>query len=358
MKKLNFTLILLTCLLMFLSVPTTVFAREPTTAKACVVFEATSGRLLYEKNKDVRLPEASTTKIMTALVAIENTNIDQQIVIPKQAVGIEGSSIYLREGERLTVKELLYGLMLRSGNDCAVALALHVGGSIENFAKMMNKKALSLGCKNTNFVNPHGLPDDNHYTSAYDLGLISCEAIKNPVFKQIVSAKDAIIPNDGYIYDRYLKNKNKILTLFDGANGIKTGYTKKAGRCFVGSAYRNGMQLVVVLLNCAPMFEESMQIMSDHFEQYEMKNLLDVKDIYHTIKIKKGKHKFAQVKVVEGFSYPLKKDGSEDKKIKIITTLPKELSQNPKTGEIVGKTDILFDNQLIFSSKIIKLDIL
>ena len=358
MKKHKICIICFICVLLILMLPAKTQAFEQTSAKACVIFEANSGRLLYDKNKDIQLPEASTTKIMTALVTIENTNVDEKIKIPKQAVGIEGSSIYLREGEQLTVKELLYGLMLRSGNDCAVALALHVGGSIENFANMMNQKAKQLGCKNTNFVNPHGLPDENHYTSAYDLGLISCEAIKNPVFKQIVSAKSATISNDGYDYDRYLKNKNKILTLFDGANGIKTGYTKKAGRCFVGSAYRNGMQLVVVLLNCAPMFEESMQLMQRCFEQYEMKNLLTIDDIYHTIKIKKGKNKFTQAIVIDNFAYPLKKDGSEDNKIKILTSLPQELPQKPKKEQIVGKIDILFDNQLIFSSKIITLNVL
>lgn len=358
MKKHKICIICFICVLLILMLPAKTQAFEQTSAKACVIFEANSGRLLYDKNKDIQLPEASTTKIMTALVTIENTNVDEKIKIPKQAVGIEGSSIYLREGEQLTVKELLYGLMLRSGNDCAVALALHVGGTIENFANMMNQKAKQLGCKNTNFVNPHGLPDENHYTSAYDLGLISCEAIKNPVFKQIVSAKSTTISNDGYDYDRYLKNKNKILTLFDGANGIKTGYTKKAGRCFVGSAYRNGMQLVVVLLNCAPMFEESMQLMQRCFEQYEMKNLLRIDDIYHTIKIKKGKNKFAQAMAIDNFAYPLKKDGSEDNKIKILTTLPQELPQKTKKEQIVGKIDILFDNQLIFSSKIITLNVL
>ncbi|MBR2371727.1 MAG: D-alanyl-D-alanine carboxypeptidase, partial [Clostridia bacterium] len=243
------------------------------------------------------------------------------------------------------------------GNDCAMALALHVGKSIENFANIMNKKAKFLGCKNTNFTNPHGLSDDNHYTCAYDLGLISCEAIKNPIVKEIVSAKHAEISNDGYNYTRYLKNKNKILTIYNynGANGIKTGFTKKAGRCFVGSAERDGMQLVVVLLNCGPMFEESMQLMDCFFEQYEMKNLLQIQDVFHTIKVKKGKNKFVQAKTLQNCIYPLKKDGSEDNKVKIVSTLQNQVN-NSKSGQIVGKTQIMFDNQLIFSSKIITLN--
>ena len=357
MKKFKVILIIL-IFCIFLYQPSQAYATEKTSAKACVVFEANSGRLLYQKNKDEQLPEASTTKIMTALIVVENSDISQQITITKESVGIEGSSVYLREGEKLTIKELLYGLMLRSGNDCAVALALYVGKSIDNFASMMNKKAQKLGCKNTNFVNPHGLPDENHYTTAYDLGLISCQAIKNPIIKEIVSAKSTNISNDGLEYDRFLKNKNKILTLFDGANGIKTGYTKKAGRCFVGSALRDGMQLVVVLLNCGPMFEDSMKLMQECFDQYQMKNLLKIYDIYHTLKIKKGKEKFVQAKTIGDFFYPLKKDGSEDKKVKIISTLQQDLTFPIKNGQIVGKTDILFDNQLIFSSKIIKLNIL
>jgi len=359
MKIKKIFILLALCLTFFAFLPQKTFAKETTSAKACVVFEANSGRLLFEKNKDQKLPEASTTKIMTALVVAENVDVNEVVVIPKQAVGIEGSSIYLREGEKLTVKELLYGLMLRSGNDCAVALALHVGKSIENFANIMNKKAKFLGCKNTNFTNPHGLPDDNHYTCAYDLGLISCEAIKNPIVKEIVSAKNAEISNDGYNYPRYLKNKNKIITLYNynGANGIKTGFTKKAGRCFVGSAERDGMQLVVVLLNCGPMFEESMQLMDCFFEKYEMKNLLQIKDVFYTIKVKKGKIKFVDAKVENSFCYPLKKDGSENDKIKIISTLQNQVD-NAKSGQIVGKTQIMFDNQLIFSSKIITLNII
>ncbi|MBR2302529.1 MAG: D-alanyl-D-alanine carboxypeptidase [Clostridia bacterium] len=347
------------CLTFVLGLPQKTFASENTTAKACVVFEANSGRLLFEKNKEQKLPEASTTKIMTALIVAENADINEVVVISKQATGIEGSSIYLREGEKLTVKELLYGLMLRSGNDCAVALALHVGKTIENFANMMNEKAKSLGCKNTNFTNPHGLPDDNHYTCAYDLGLISCNAIKNPIVREVVSAKSVKINNDGYDYPRYLKNKNKILTIYNysGANGIKTGFTKKAGRCFVASAERDGMQLVVVLLNCGPMFEESMQLMDFFFEQYEMKNLLQIKDIFHTIKVKKGKNKFVEAKAENRFYYPLKKDGSENDKVKIVSTLQNQVD-NAKPGQIVGKTQIMFDNQLIFSSKIITLNII
>ena len=240
-----------------------------TTAKGCVVMERNSGRILYQKNETSHLPMASTTKIVTALTVLNNAKLDDVVIIREQACGIEGSSIYLRPGEKLSVKELLYGLMLRSGNDCAVALALHVGGSIESFVQMMNNTAKNLGCVDSNFVNPHGLHDDNHYTSARDLATITCNALQNSDFAQIVATKSFKIANDGYDYPRVLTNKNKLLSNFTDADGVKTGYTKKAGRCFVGSATRNGMQIVVVVLNCGPMFEETAKMMDIAFANYK-----------------------------------------------------------------------------------------
>lgn len=242
-----------------------------TTAKAACVMEQTSGRVLYQKNTQMQLPMASTTKIVTALTVLNACeNVDEVVTVPKAAVGVEGSSVYLREGEKLTVKELLLGLMLRSGNDCAVALALNVGGSVKNFAELMNETATQCGATNSNFVTPHGLHDDNHYTTAEDLAKITCVALQNEIFREIVATKNAKISNDGYEYDRVLVNKNKLLTSFDGADGVKTGYTQKAGRCFVGSATRNGMQVVAVVLNCGPMFEETANMLEVAFQNYEM----------------------------------------------------------------------------------------
>lgn len=339
------------CIPLFFSAAA-VKSADITTAKACVVMEAASGRVLYQKNADERLPEASTTKIMTALVVAENADLAETVEVPKQAAGVEGSSIYLRAGEHLTVKELLYGLMLQSGNDCAVALALHVGKSIDGFAQMMNKKAAELGCKNTNFTNPHGLPDDNHYTSAGDLGLISCAAMNNAVVKEIVSTKRISISNEGYDYDRVIVNKNKILSKFDGANGVKTGYTKKAGRCFVGSAERDGMQLVAVLLNCGPMFEESMSVMDKFFAEYEMRDLTLQAEVPDFVPVEKGKQDFVKVQIEDRFLYPVKKDGSEDGRFSIDDDICDKLTAPVCKGQSVGQVKISFDNQLIFSSNI------
>lgn len=246
-----------------------------TSAQGAVVMEQGSRRVLFEKDAHKQLPMASTTKIVTALTVLNNCpNLDEVVEIPAEACGIEGSSIYLRAGEHLTICELLYGLMLRSGNDCAVALALKVGKSIEGFAELMNRTAEALGCAESNFVTPHGLHDNDHYTSAFDLAKITCAAMDNAQFRQIVSTKSVKISNEGMEYDRLLVNKNKLLTSFEGADGVKTGYTKKAGRCFVGSATRNGMNVVVVVLNCGPMFEETASMLEAAFATYELQTVI------------------------------------------------------------------------------------
>lgn len=306
MKKL-----LLLCVLMVVFLGTfasvTVFADKAnsgfvTSAKSAIVMEKTSHRVLFEKSADLHLPMASTTKIVTALTVIQNSNLDEIVQIPKEACGIEGSSIYLREGEHLTVRELLYGLMLRSGNDCAHALAIHVSGSIEAFAQLMNKTANSLGCRDSNFVNPHGLHNDNHYTSARDLATITCCALANDDFQNIVSTKSVRISNEGFEYDRVLVNKNKLLTRYDGADGVKTGFTKKAGRCFVGSATRNGMQVVVVVLNCGPMFEDTESMLNATFDNFKLETLIPVNKICGSC-VENGERKYYVCK--SGFAYPV-----------------------------------------------------
>lgn len=274
-----------------------------TTARAACVMERDSGRVLYQKNAQMQLPMASTTKIVTALTVLNACeNIDEVVTVPKTAVGVEGSSVYLREGEKLSVRELLFGLMLRSGNDCAVALALKVGGSLKNFATMMNKTAEQCGATSSNFVTPHGLHDENHFTTAEDLAKITCVALKNETFRQIVCSKRASISNDGYECDRVLVNKNKLLSVFDGADGVKTGYTKKAGRCFVGSATRNGMQVVVVVLNCGPMFEETANMLEVAFQNYEMQVVVPQNKLCGVV-YKKGKPTYYSCRSC--FSYPV-----------------------------------------------------
>lgn len=335
MKKRLFLLLFCAILTVFCVAPRAFAENFETTAKSAVVMEKSTHRVLYEYNADQKLPMASTTKIMTALVVAENSEPSQVVTVPKQAVGVEGSSVYLREGEKLTVKELLYGLMLRSGNDCAVALALATAGSLENFAEMMNKKAQELGCNNTHFVTPHGLPCENHYTTARDLAVISCNALQNGLVAEVVSTKSVKIANDGYDYPRVLTNKNKLLTMLDGADGVKTGYTKKAGRCFVGSATKNGMQVVAVVLDCGPMFEEVAKMLRVAFENYSLVTVIPKNKIFcadgdgHVCRL------------ADGFSYPLTENERQNVTICV---------QNGKNGATV---DVMLFKQLIFSAKLV-----
>lgn len=237
-------------------------------AQAITLLECSTNTVLYSKSAHVKLPMASTTKVMTALVAIRHGNLNTMVEIPDEAIGVEGSSIYLQKGEKLTLRDLLYGLMLRSGNDAATAIAYQVGGSIEGFADLMNETAKSVGAMNTNFVNPHGLPAENHYTTAYDLALICSEAIRNETFKTIVSSQYHRTTTGNA--PRTMMNKNKLLWDYEGGIGIKTGFTEAAGKCLTFAAKRNGMTVVGVVLNCPNMFPDAKELLNYSFNNYEM----------------------------------------------------------------------------------------
>ncbi len=214
-------------------------------AEAALLLDATEGRILFEQNSKKRLPMASTTKIMTAIVVLENMPLDYVVTVDAQAVGVEGSSIYLYKGEQLTCRDLLYGLMLESGNDAAVALAVAVGGTVERFVMLMNEKAAELGLKDTHFENPHGLPNDNHYTTALDLAILTDYALGDKTFSEIVATKKTTACNGL----RYYVNHNRLLFSYEGMIGVKTGYTAASGRCLVTAARRNGKTLIAVTLN-------------------------------------------------------------------------------------------------------------
>ena len=231
----------------------------PHSKSECVI-EWNTGDILYEWNADLRLPMASTTKILTAITVLELCNdIETEIFIPQEAVGIEGSSVYLKAGERYTAQDLLYGLMLRSGNDCATALALHFGGSVGNFCSKMNLVAQKAGALSSHFENPHGLPCENHYTTARDLCYITRYAMQNEVFKKIVSTK--------FYEPKQWKNKNKMLLHYEGAIGVKTGYTKEAGRCLVSAARKNNRIVICVVLNSPNMYERSTALLDKALRQ-------------------------------------------------------------------------------------------
>jgi len=237
-------------------------------AKAAVLLEENTGKVLYAQNETLPLPMASTTKVMTALLAMEYGHMDEVVTTTRNAFGVPGTSIYLSLGEKLTLEQMVYGLMLASGNDAAVAIAEHIGGTVEKFCARMTERAAELGCRDTVFQTPHGLPNSIHHTTAYDLALIAREAMRYPLFRKIVSTQRANIPWEGRDYNRILNNKNRLLSSYQGATGIKTGYTKAAGRCLVFGAERNGLEVVGVVLNCPNWFDEAAKIMDYGFANY------------------------------------------------------------------------------------------
>lgn len=316
------------------------------TSKSECVMEVSSGRVLHSHNDDLKVEMASTTKILTAITVIDNFNVDTVVTVPKSATNIEGSSIYLKEGEKLSIKELLYGLMLRSGNDAAECLAQTLVKR-EDFITLMNETAKKIGAKNSNFTNPHGLSDINHYTTAYDLCLISVYAMKNQTFREIVATKRIAISNEFYDYKRELVNKNKMLFNYEGATGIKTGFTKKSGRCLVSSAYRNGMEIVSVVINSPQMWERSTELLNYSYDNYKMYKLLD-KDDFNS-KIYNSCDKILSIQIDDEFSYPLKSDELSGITYKIDSKSVEEFIKNPTK---IAVFEIFIKNKLIFSQNV------
>ena len=252
-----------------LSIPISASAEVGVSAKSAILIDADGGGVLFEKNAHARMGMASTTKIMTALTALRLSDVSRTVTVPREAVGTEGSSVYLCEGESLTVSELLYALLLASANDAAVALAISLAGSVERFADEMNLYADELGLCNTHFTNPHGLADKDHYTTAYDLSVIAREALKNATLRDIFSTYKKTLPMCGIADRRLVVNHNKLLRSYDGAIGMKTGFTKATGRCLVSAAQRDGLTLICVTLNAPDDWRDHTAMLDHGFDNYE-----------------------------------------------------------------------------------------
>lgn len=319
-------------------------------AKAMCVMEASTGRVLYEKNPSEIMPMASTTKIMTAITAIENCpDLDKKFEISPKAVGVSGTSIYLRKGEVMSTRDLLYGLMLVSGNDASVAIAEHVSANTKNFVDCMNKTARKIGAFDTHFDNTHGLDSKTHYTSAYDLARITSYALKNSTFKEIVSTKNTKIETEGG-KTRYLRNKNKLLFSLDGCIGVKTGFTNDAGRCLVSACERNGMTVVSVVLNCGPMFEESKALLEKAFREYRLVDLTTLCEIPNSLPVRDGRESVVDIAREGNYLYPLKE--GEEKRIKCQINIEQSLLAPIEKRQQVGEVKIFIDNDLHFVQKI------
>ncbi|MGE5614201.1 MAG: D-alanyl-D-alanine carboxypeptidase family protein [Bacillota bacterium] len=277
-------------------------------ARAAVLIEWTSGRVLYSKNAMEKRSIASTTKIMTALTALENGNLEDVVTVSKRAASIGGSTIGLRAGEKYTLKEMLYALLMVSANDAAIAIAEHIGGTVENFAAMMNKRAVSLGAVNSNFVTPHGLDRENQYSTAYDVALITREALKNPVFAEIVSTTSSSISGHN------LYNTNELLGSYRGVDGVKTGYTGKAGRCLVTTAKRDDMRLISVVLGSptrGARVDATRKLLDYGFDNFRMHWLRKSGEIYAKVPVYRGVKEHVSLVVEQDIVLPLTEDEVE-----------------------------------------------
>jgi len=307
-------------------------------ARGAILMDAASGRVLWERDADRRLPMASTTKIMTALVALKYGDIRQSIVVKSDTTRIEGSSIWLEAGEKLTLEELLYGLMLRSGNDAAMTIAQAVGGDVDTFIGWMNEAAVALGAKDTHFVNPHGLPAEDHYTTARDLAVITREALKDPTFREIVACERKVIPWKGHPYDRAMRNKNRLLRELDGCTGVKIGYTKQAGRCLSASAMRNGMELIAVVLDCYTYFDTCAALLEYGFDHYRICRLYREGTPVTSLDVKRG---FGDKTVcLAGDEFAMALTDAEWGKLRTALRCPYSVTASVKTGQEVGALDV------------------
>lgn len=321
-------------------------------AQSAVLIDAQMGRVIYEHNAYEKGAPASTTKIMTALVAIENGNLDKKVKVSKKAASVEGSSIWLAEGEKMSLKNLLYGLMLSSGNDAATAIAESVGGSEKKFVRLMNKKAKEMGLKNTHFDNPHGLSSDEHYTTAYELALIAREALKNQLFANIVSTKKQTIPWEGHTYSRSLTNHNKLLNLYDGANGVKTGYTKASGRTLVSSATRDGVQLIAVTLNAPDDWNDHKFLLDYGFERYKSKIITPIGETVRSITVENGVKKAVNAVTDRDLTAVVTEGDISKIKVKY-TGLPTSLKAPVRKGTVLGKATMYYDGKEVESADIV-----
>lgn len=313
-----------------------------TSARSAVLYLPDTEDFLYCKNADLQLPMASTTKIMTALVALENSSLTDTVAIDDSAIGIEGSSAYLRHGDVLTMEELLYALLLQSANDAATAIACHISGGVDEFAILMNSKACELGLCNTHFTNPHGLDDENHYTTAKELAIIAANALKNDTFKKIVSTYKKTFTSEERT--RTYVNHNKLLRLYDGCIGVKTGFTKKSGRCLVGAAEKDGLTFITVTLDAPSDWNDHSAMLDFGFAEKKSVTLADIDEIHYELPVINGKSDKITVKNENRLTAILDNNGKE---IKQHIKLPRYVTAPINKGDILGEIIYTIDGSQI-----------
>lgn len=327
-----------------------VFAMAESADCACLI-NGITGEVIFSKDMDTRHAMASTTKIMTAIIAIEQCDMEEKVTVSRNAAYQEGSAAYVRENNIIAMKDLLYGLMLNSGNDAAVAIAEHISGSSEAFAELMNKKAELLGLQNTHFMNPNGLDDPEHYTTAHELAMIARYAMGNEIFREIVSTRTYQATPDNVTETLYFSNHNKMLRNYEGATGIKTGYTRATGRCLVSSAKRDDMEFIAVTLGDPNDWKDHSEMLDYAFEQYYPKQVVREGMTVKVAEIEGKKHSMI---ARNDFTVPLKEHGKTE--IEVVTHLAENLTAPINESEKVGYLDILCDGSSVGRVDIISRD--
>ena len=318
---------------------------------AAVVIDFDTGRVLYDKNGDEKRKMASLTKIMTSILLVENCDMEEQIEVPKKAAQIGGSTVGLKAGDIVTAKSLLYGMLLPSGNDCAYTVAIHLGGTIENFAKMMNDKAKVLGLTSTNFVNPHGLDNENHYTTAKEMAYLTRYALKNPYIDEAIKTKSTTI-NFGS-FTKTLNNTNSLLRTYEKADGVKTGFTNGAERCLVSSATDNDRRYICVLLGATTTkirFNTSKLLLEETFKKYKTMDISNYLKFYININVVKGKIPSYEESINDNMSYPLTNE--EYDSIYIKQDIVQSLEAPVAAGTKIGKVEVYLENEKLYEKEI------
>lgn len=326
------------CLALFCSFPVSAVS---TSARAAAVINADTGEVIYAQNSKARLPMASTTKIMTALILCEQNTPEKQITVTADMLRVEGSSMGLLAGDTVTYNDLLYGMMLASGNDAANVTAISVAGSTKSFAALMNKKAEELGLSDTNFVTPSGLDAEEHYTTAEDLARLAAYALKNEEFAKAAASKSATLNYGNPPYRRTLTNHNKLLKLFDGAIGVKTGFTKKSGRCLVSAARRDGKTVVAVTLNDPNDWADHQSLLEYGLNEIEQTNY-SPKTVSYNIPVIGGRDKSISV-----FIEPYTVNTLETEALSSVVALPQFVYAPIKKGEALGYIEYSFKGEII-----------
>ncbi len=351
MKKKIISAIFICLALTIIATPIKMYKVFALDERASVVLDAKGKNVLYGYNEHDRLPMASTTKITTAIVAIENyPDLDRMVKVDDSAVGIEGTSIYLEYGEEISMRELLLGLMLASGNDCACAIACEVAGSQDGFVQMMNDFVANLGLSDTHYDNPHGLDSPTHYTSAYDLAYITSYALDNPTFREICSTKTATISGNSKNEARYLRHKNKLLFSDPNCIGVKTGFTDNAGRCLVHATEADNMRLVSVVLNCGPMFDRCKELDENIRSEYSYHQFIAPYSVVGRVVVSNGDVEYINAAVKNGYDCVIK--SSDIDKYTTVFDMTYDMEAPIEKDQVIGSAKVLFGDEEIFSTPI------